>query len=247
MTSYRVVVMCAGVGERLRPLTYSTNKSLFEFDGKPLLCHFLDGLIYSEANIKSVYLVVGHLRSDFKKLIGSKYHGLRIKYLYNPLYKITGGGQSLYLAGNVLQKSATLIADGDYYIDPDLMKMIMQSEYKNCSLVDQDLSNVRHSDCIELAYGYEGLLSEIRYHPPYLDDPVGKSIIMFKLTKDSSNSMFTILEKYLLENGSPIKEVVTPFNRLMKIRDIHYHLTGGLNIAEIDFLDDYEYLKELLS
>ena len=61
MVSYKAIILCAGVGERLRPLTYALPKALTELDGKPLLAHFLDGLVYSEAEIKSVYIVVGHL------------------------------------------------------------------------------------------------------------------------------------------------------------------------------------------
>jgi len=245
VASYRVIIMCAGVGERLRPLTYSSPKSLLELDGKPLLAHFLEGLVYSEADIKSVHIVVGHLRKRFKKLIGSEYRGLKIRYLNNPLYKITGAAQSLYLAGPILQKNATLIADGDHYLHPDLFKKLMQSEYDNCTLVDPDLSNMSHPEHAELAYGYEGLLSMIKFLPPFQDNPIGKAMVIFKLSKNASNSLFTFLEKYLLEDGPVIKETIDPLNKLMKIHDVHYHLTEGLESIEIDFFDDYVRAKEL--
>jgi len=244
VVSYRVIVMCAGVGERLKPLTYDTPKSLFELDGRPLLGHFLEGLVYSEADIKSVHVIVGHLRKSFKKLIGSEYRGLKIKYLYNPLYKITGSAHSLYLAGPILQKNATFIADGDHYLHPDLFKKLMQSEYDNCTLVDPDLSTARQR--IELAYGYKGLLSMITYLPPYPDNPVGKAMVLFKLSKNASNSLFTFLEKHLLEDGPAIKETDVPLTNLMKIHDVHYHLTEGLESIEIDFFDDYIRAKELV-
>ncbi|MCK4792397.1 MAG: NTP transferase domain-containing protein [Desulfobacteraceae bacterium] len=238
--------MCAGVGERLSPLTYNTPKSLFELDGKPLLAHFLEGLVYSEADIKSVHIIVGHLRKSFKKLIGSEYRGLKIRYLYNPLYKITGAAQSLYLAGPILLKNATLIAEGDHYLHPDLFKKLMQSGYDNCTLVNSDLSNMSHPEHAELAYGYEGLLSMIKWLPPYPDNPIGKSIGIFKLSKKASNSMFTFLEKHLLEDGPAIKENIIPFNKLAKIHDVYYHLTGGLESIEIDFFDDYVKAKEMV-
>jgi len=243
MTSYRVIILCAGVGERLSPLTYDIPKALLELDGKPLLAHFLDGLVYSEADIKSVHILVGHLQKNFKKIIGSEYRGLKIKYLINPLYKITGSAHSLYIAGSILRKNATLIADGDHYLHPDLFTKLMQSEYDNCTLVDPDLSTERQR--IEQAFGYEGLLSRIQYLPPYPDNPIGKAMVLFKLSKNASNSLFTFLEKHLLEDGPAIKETDIPLTNLMKIHDVHYHLTEGLECIEIDFFEDYLRAKEL--
>lgn len=246
MVSYKAIILCAGVGERLRPLTYTRPKALTELDGKPLLAHFLDGLVYSEADIKSVYIVVGHLRKSFKKLIGSSYQGLKIRYLVNPLYKITGSAQSLYLAGTLLQKNATIVADGDHYLHPDLFKKLMQSEYDNCTLVDSDLTKIAHPEHAELAYGYEGLLSKIKWLPPYPEKPIGRLTTVFKFSKKASSSLFTFLEKYLLEDGPAIKETIDPLNRVMRIHDVHYCLMDGLEAVELDFFDDYVRARELV-
>lgn len=248
MVSYRVIILCAGVGERLRPLTYALPKSLLEVNGKPLLCHFLDGLIHSGADIKSVHIVVGHLGKSFKKLIGSKYRSLKVSYINNPLYKILGAAHSLYVAGPILQKGATIIAHGDHYLHPELLKKLMGSPYKNCILMNADLSNQSHLDMgtDELGYGYEGLVSRVGSHPSYPYDPIGKILYIFKLSKVSSNSLFTILEQVLLEEGEAKKELDLPLNALMKTHDMHYQPTEGLEEIEIDFLDEYERAKKLV-
>ena len=247
MMSYRVIILCAGVGERLRPLTYVLPKPLLEVNGKPLLSHFLDGLIYSGANIKSVHIVVGHLGKSFKKLIGSKYRGLKVRYINNPFYKLQDcAAHSLYAAGSILQKNATVIAHGDHYLHPELFKKLMKSPYNNCILMNADLSNQSHLDPEELGYGYEELVSRIGSPPSPPDDPVGKVLYIFKLSKASSNSLFTILEQVLLEKRKDELFLNTALNTLMKTHDMHYQLTEGLEEIEIDFLDEYERAKKLV-
>jgi len=51
------------------------------------------------------------------------------------------------------------------------------------------------------------------------------------------------LEDYLLEDGPAKREIIEPFNRLMRIFDFHYVDTGGRKWTEIDFETDFEKAK----
>jgi len=246
MRSYHVIALCAGVGERLRPLTYNTNKSLLEINGKSLIEHWLDALIYSGIVVSKVHLIVGHYGYLFRKLLGSRYRTLPICYHVNPLYKITGAAQSLYLVSHVLRKHDCIVLEGDHYMDPKLMKMLMQSQFQNCVLVDNNIQKIRFDE-ETLGYGQGGILDSMKWMPPYTKSHnlLGEVLTIFRLSKKASNALATILEQYLLEEGFPKREIIEPFNRLMKSFDFHYICTEGKHWLEIDFEADLKKARSL--
>lgn len=244
MLSYRGIVLCAGVSERLRPLTYDTNKSLLEINGKSLIEHWLDSLIYSEAPVDTVHIIVGHYGYKFRQLLGSKYGNLKIQFLENALYKITGAAQSLYTASHILRKHPCIIVEGDHYVDPQLMHKLMHSEFENCILVDTDLARLKYDEEV-VAYGYGGTLNSLKWLPPYPSHPLGEALTIFKLSKEASSALATILEVYLLEDGSAKKEIIEPFNKLAKCYDLHYVDTENRKWVEVDFMEDLEEARRI--
>jgi glucose-1-phosphate thymidylyltransferase len=76
----KAVVLCAGEGTRLRPLTFSRPKHLLPVAGKPLLGWALDSLV--EAGIEQVGLVVGHRPEAIQRYVGDgAAWGLEATYL----------------------------------------------------------------------------------------------------------------------------------------------------------------------
>ena len=67
-TLKKAVVLCAGEGTRLRPLTFSRPKHLLPVAGRPLLGWALAAL--AEAGIEQVGLVVGHRAEAIQRYVG---------------------------------------------------------------------------------------------------------------------------------------------------------------------------------
>lgn len=240
----RAVVLCAGVGERLRPLTYRTNKSLIKIGEKTIIEHWLDALIYSQADIETVHIVIGHYSYKFRELLGGQYRSLKIKFIENKLYDITGAAQSLYTAKHILRNHECLILEGDHYLHPELMKKLIASEYENCLLVDKNHSRIKYDEEV-LAYGYAGQVERLKWLPPYPDNPLGEALTIFKLSKDASNMLASLIHVYLLEAGPAKREIIEPINRLIKLHDMQYIETNGLDWIEIDFQADLETAREM--
>lgn len=244
MVTYRVIYLAAGIGERLRPLTYDAHKCLLEIKGKTIVEHLLDCFIHSGAEIDRVHIIIGHYGYKFRDLLGNDYNGLKIQFSENPLHKITGGAQSLYTVSNILRKHPCIVLEGDHYMDTELIRKLLSSEYENCILVDEDLSRINFDEEV-LAYGYGGLLQNLKWLPPYPEDPIGEALTIFKLSKAASNALASILENYLLEDGPAKREIIEPFNRLMKSHDMQYMETNGREWIEIDFVSDLEKAREM--
>lgn len=105
----RAVIVAAGTGTRMRPVTLHTPKPLVEVNGKAMICTVIDGLI--ENGINEIYVVTGYLCAQFERL-RSLYPGLTL--IENPYYGSCNNISSLYAAREHLENC--IILDGDQII-----------------------------------------------------------------------------------------------------------------------------------
>jgi MurNAc alpha-1-phosphate uridylyltransferase len=88
---HTAMVMAAGLGKRMRPLTATKPKPLIEVGGKPLLDHALDRLL--AAGVKKVVVNVHYLADALEAHLSSRAHGLEVAISdERPLLMETGGG-----------------------------------------------------------------------------------------------------------------------------------------------------------
>ncbi|HET9189613.1 MAG TPA: sugar phosphate nucleotidyltransferase, partial [Rudaea sp.] len=88
----RALILAAGRGERMRPLTDTTPKPLLAVGGKALIAHHLEKL--ARAGVREVVINTSHLAGQFPEALGdgSRWN-LRIHYSYEgPEPLETGGG-----------------------------------------------------------------------------------------------------------------------------------------------------------
>jgi NDP-sugar pyrophosphorylase family protein len=79
----RAVVMAAGEGTRLRPLTERWPKPILPIDGRPVIATLLRDL--AAAGIEDVVVVTGHLAEQVEALVGDgSGFGLRVRFARQP-------------------------------------------------------------------------------------------------------------------------------------------------------------------
>ena len=74
----KAIILAAGQGKRLLPLTENKPKSMIELNGKPILQWILEGA--KAAGIKQAAIVVGFRQETIKDFFGEKFLGVKIKY-----------------------------------------------------------------------------------------------------------------------------------------------------------------------
>ena len=112
----RAIIMAAGIGKRMQPLTFMTPKPLVKVNGVRMIDTVVDGL--RQNSINEIYVVVGHLKEQFYEWGKEK----GIKIIENPYYDTCNNISSLYVAREHL--GDCIILDGDqiiytpYILDP---------------------------------------------------------------------------------------------------------------------------------
>jgi len=98
----KVMLLAAGRGDRMRPLTDAKPKPLLEVGGRALIVHHLDAL--RAAGLREVVINLGYRGEQIRAALGDgRRYGMRIDYSWEPEQPLeTGGGifQVLPLLGS---------------------------------------------------------------------------------------------------------------------------------------------------
>ena len=113
----KVMILAAGYGKRLRPLTDHTPKPLVEIGGKPMIVHHLEKL--STAGFTEAVINLGHLGAKIPDALGDGTSwGMSIAYSdEGPDPLETGGGLAKALP--LLGDDTFLVVNGDVWCDMD--------------------------------------------------------------------------------------------------------------------------------
>lgn len=131
-TVKRAIIMAAGIGKRMQPVTFETPKPLIRVNGIRIIDTVIQGL--NSNNIFEIYVVVGYMKEKFYSL-EKEYPGVKI--IENPYYNTCNNISSLYMVRDHIDDA--LILDGDQMIYNDA---ILQPEFErsgyNCVWTDTD-------------------------------------------------------------------------------------------------------------
>ncbi|MGH7342918.1 MAG: NTP transferase domain-containing protein, partial [Candidatus Rokuibacteriota bacterium] len=131
----RALVLAAGMGKRLAPLTEDRPKGLLELGGRSLLARLLDGL--QAAGVTETAIVVGYRQEQIRAHLGDSHRGMPVRYLENAAYT-KGPLLSLWTGRAGFEQDDVVLADGDVLFAPTLLARVVQAPEPNVFLGEPD-------------------------------------------------------------------------------------------------------------
>jgi len=126
------VILAAGTGSRLAPITYSIPKGLVPVKGEPLLERQIQQV--KERGITEIVIVTGHLREKFDYLTDK----FGVKIVFNPEYAVKNNLSSLYRARDHLKNSYILCADN--WLGENIFNATEEKSWYSCVYKSGDTS-----------------------------------------------------------------------------------------------------------
>ncbi|MFH0956698.1 MAG: bifunctional sugar-1-phosphate nucleotidylyltransferase/acetyltransferase [Candidatus Aenigmatarchaeota archaeon] len=113
----KALILAAGKGERLRPLTDTVPKVMLPVAGKPLLQHNLEQL---SGVVEEAVIVIGYKGAAIKDYFGSEFQGIKLRYVEQK--EQLGTGHALMQAKGALKGRFVMMMGDDLYRKEDIAK-----------------------------------------------------------------------------------------------------------------------------
>ena len=247
------VILSAGMGTRLMPLTKEIPKTMLEINGMTLLERMIRNCI--DAGINKFIVIVGYNMEKVTELcpqIAEKYD-IEIKAIANEKYDITNTSVSTYLASKFIEENDLddfVLINGDNVVDPKIISNIVASN--NTGMIIDNFKEL-NEESFKLIIDDESFNEErtiangkINSIGKGLDIPssTGEFIGVSKVVSDDVAEFNRILESLIEENPQNYYDFA--FKDLSIIKTIDFVLTNGLKWTEIDDHNDWEKAQILV-
>jgi L-glutamine-phosphate cytidylyltransferase len=128
----KALILAAGPGSRLLPLTLERPKCLVTIAGHAILDYQIAALV--DAGIHEIGIVVGYLPELIKSHVADVKS--RITFIENPDYASTSSSYSLWLARDFI-RDGFIHLNSDLVFDPRLLRTLLKSPDSNAVIVDR--------------------------------------------------------------------------------------------------------------
>ena len=237
----KAIILVAGGGLRLRPMTDHIPKCLIQINNKSILVNALENL--ENNGISETLLVVGYKSEQIKETIGNCFKGMKIVYRQNPIYDRTNNIYSLYLAKDHLKKGVILL-EGDIFFEEKILKELLSKDNeKTYWAVDRFTKEL---DGCMLTTGKDDRIVDIRIVREKLaeyKDNFFKSVGILKITSDFGRTFEGWLDR---ETKNDVKDIYYDLvlARHIKEKAIYICDINGSKWAEIDTQEDLKLAEK---
>ena len=116
------LLLAAGIGSRLYPLTRNEPKCLTIVNAMSILERLISSL--NQHGFKRLVVITGHLENHIRDFLGNQAGDIKIDYIFSPLYKTTNNIYSLWMAREIINEPFLLL-ESDLVFDESLLDTML--------------------------------------------------------------------------------------------------------------------------
>ena len=186
----KALILAAGLGTRLRPMTDTKPKSMVEVNGMPILFQQVDNL--EKNGIKDIVVVAGYKADIMISALGDVYPS--VKVIRNRDYDKTNNMYSAYLARDEFCDRDFILMNADVFCDSTIIQELLKDCYDNAIVVQEGF----HSDENMKVQYVDGKIVEISKDISK-QEAYGVSIDVYRFSSEGSVVFFGKTTEYIEE------------------------------------------------
>ncbi|MDA9921084.1 phosphocholine cytidylyltransferase family protein [Gammaproteobacteria bacterium] len=239
----KAIILAAGVGSRIRPLTDNCPKSLLKINGKTILEMMLSHI--KTCGINEVIFVLGYLQDQIKDYVKTQFPDLIVQFITNEKYEVTNTGYSLMLTKDFVKNSTFIKFDADVVFDINILKTLIASEYDNCLCIDKNI-NLEAEEIKVIIKDDNRVVKASKTVNPL--DAIGESIGIEKISGETAHTLFNDLELMMKDEQCHQEYYEAAYERLIE-KDVPFYALdiSGLRWTEIDTKEDFMLAGKIFS
>ncbi|MCK9337527.1 MAG: phosphocholine cytidylyltransferase family protein [Arcobacteraceae bacterium] len=246
----KLIILAAGVGNRLSPATQNTPKSLLTIDGeKTLLDKQLEAAKY--CGIKDICIITGFQTEKIEDKIKTRADlGLNISIIYNPFFKSHNNLVSLWTSTCFMDENFIML-NGDNIFKPNVLANLINKakELENGLLVAINKKSIYDEDDTKIILNKENQIVKISKEIDYNNisaEWIGICAVCGNFIKEFVDKINDLVRTPELLEGSPhylsVFQGLIEDGKILKTIEIEPNTWG-----EIDFLTDLEYVRQYIT
>lgn len=237
----KAVILAAGMGLRLQPITKSMPKCLVEINGQSLLSRTMNAI--EKQGFEDVIIVTGFMHEMIEEAIETSDWSINVQTIHNDIYHSTNNIYSLWLVTNHIKESFVLI-ESDIIVDDDVFRAFTQPDR-----IALDKYNTEIHSGTTATINERGIVDRmfIKQHPDY-QGQVYKTVNIYSFSEHTWSLLSNKMDEYV-EKGDVNIFYEVALNSLITGHEIEMEIVDFSTLMwdEIDSLIDYDRVVNNMS
>jgi L-glutamine-phosphate cytidylyltransferase len=239
----RVIILAAGQGKRLLPLTADVPKALLDIGGKPLIERQIEA--FAEQGVTDFAVVTGYAESLIKAELDriSKRLKVSVKTVFNPFYAVADNLASCWMTRQMMDNPFIQV-NGDNVFRADLVaKLLVPQQRDICVAIN--LKDSYDADDMKVMLDRDRL-TEIGKTLP-LDTVNAEAIGFYVFSAQGAAAYVQELETAMRDPNSLKRWFPSVVGSLAKKIDVGTISVSGIKWCEVDFPADLANARQLVA
>ena len=230
----KAIILAAGIGSRLRPLTENKPKSMVGVAGKPILKHQIDA--YIKAGVTDIGVVVGYCGESIREYLMHE-KNVNIHFFENKEYENTNNMYSLWLAKDFVKRESFYLSNADVVFSDNILALNKNDE--SMIFVDKGVYN---DESMKVSLNASNRINHIS-KKVVREFSYAASIDVYRFNKEDGEILLNHVEELIVEKKKLKDWTEVALNNLFE--------EGRINPVPVDIesrkwveIDNYDDLAE---
>ena len=238
----KAIILAAGMGSRIRPLTDNCPKPLLLINDKTILEMMISNINY--CGIDEIVFITGYLENQIKDYVRKNFSNVVAHFITNDRYAETNTGFSLLLARECVQNDDFIKFDADVVFEKEILVKLIECPDKNVLCIDKNIK-IEAEEIKVIIDSNNKILEASKTVDP--EKAVGESIGIEKIENKTAQILFQELEEMMKNKKNHQHYYEAAYERLIEKGESFNALDiTGLKWVEIDTKEDYNLAQTML-